>query len=75
MAFKTAALAGDGVRETAGHGHVDNAVSVLQPSLPNGAKPWRAEGTARPPQAVRVDGAGDVGAPIEPTQLIGNGRV
>jgi hypothetical protein len=33
MAFKTSAFTSDGVRETAGHGHVDNAVSVLQPSL------------------------------------------
>ena len=75
MAFKTTALAGDGVRETGGHGHIDDAVSVLQPGFPNSAKPWRAESTARPPQAITVDGAGDVGTLIEPTELVCNGRV
>src|SRR4029453_15161292 len=75
MAFKTTALAGDGVRETGGHGHIDDAVAVLEPGFPNSAKPWRAEGTARPPQSSAVDCAGDVGALIEQTQLIGNSRV
>src|SRR6185503_6300462 len=75
MAFKTTALAGDGVRQTGGHGHIDDAVSVLQPGFPNSAKPWRAESTARPPQAIAVDGTCDVGALIEPTELVCNGRV
>src|SRR4051794_7921400 len=75
MAFKTAALAGDGVRETGRHGHIDDTVSVLQPGFPNSAKPWRAESTARPPQAIAVDGPGDVGTLIEPTELVCNGRV
>src|SRR4051795_10788202 len=39
-----------------------------QPRRPNDAKPWRAEGTARPPQAVPVDRPGDVSAPTEPTE-------
>ena len=75
MAFKTPALTGDGVRETGGHGDIDDAVAVLEPGFPNSAKPWRAESTARPPQASTVDGAGDVGALIEPTELVRNGRV
>ena len=75
MAFKTTALAGDGVRETGGHGHIDDAVAVLEPGFPNGAKPWRAESTARPPQASTVDDAGDVGALLKPTELVCNGRV
>src|SRR5437773_2535266 len=75
MAFKTTALAGDGVRETGGHGHIDDAVAVLEPGFPNAAKPWRAECTARPPQAITVDGTGDVGALIEPTELVRDRRV
>src|SRR4051812_34796373 len=75
MAFKTTALTGDGVRETGGHGHIDDAVSVLQPGFPNSAKPWRAESTARPPQSIAVDCGGHVSALIEPTQLTGNSRV
>src|SRR4051812_36266694 len=75
MAFKTTAFAGDGVRETGRHGHIDDAVAVLEPGFPNSAKSWRAESTARPPQPSAVDCSGDIGALIEPTQLIGNGRV
>src|SRR4029453_19104152 len=75
MAFKTTALAGDRVRETGRHGHIDDAVAVLEPGFPNSPKPWRAESTARPPQPSAVDCSGDVGALIEQTQLIGNGRV
>src|SRR5258705_12794435 len=75
MAFKTTALTGDSVRETGRHGDIDDAVAVLEPGFPDSAKPWRAEGTARPPEASTVDCAGDVGALIEPTQLISNGGV
>src|SRR4029453_5330407 len=75
MAFKTTALAGDGVRETGGHGHIDDAVAVLEPGFPNSAKPWRAESTARPPQTGAVDHAGDVGALIEPPEFTGDGWV
>ena len=33
MTFKTTALAGDGVRQTRRHGHVDDAVAVLSQAL------------------------------------------
>src|SRR4029453_3091074 len=75
MAFKTTALTSDRVRETGGHGDIDDAVAVLKPGFPNRTKPWRAEGTARPPQASTVDCAGDVGALIEPPQFVRDGWV
>ena len=75
MAFETTALTGDGVRETGGHGHINDAVAVLKSGVPNRAEPWRAERTARPSQARPVDGVGDVGALIKPTKFVGDGRV
>src|SRR4051812_17174299 len=75
MTFDTAALTGNGVRQARGHRDIDNAVAILEPSPANGAKAWRAERTARPPQAGAVDQPGDVGALIEPSEFIGDGWV
>ena len=47
MAFKTAALAGDGVRETGGHGHIDDAVAA-------GAQAFRIARNRGAPKARRA---------------------